>query len=179
VHSKCADDIKAQHTPPSPVGDGALLANGPAIESVAKLVPSRDHSNTNLALIVLAVIAVVAALYFARAFFVPLLIGILASYTLRPVVDGLQALRIPRAVAAAIVLVVPVSGVSSTAYSLRGEAAVLIEKLPDAARKLRQNLSSTPNTVTTALQNVQEAANELQRVAADASQSRAWSSKPC
>jgi predicted PurR-regulated permease PerM len=33
---------------------------------------------------VLAIIAFVAALYLARAFFVPLLIGILASYALHP-----------------------------------------------------------------------------------------------
>jgi predicted PurR-regulated permease PerM len=123
-----------------------------------------------MALIVLAVIALIAALYFARAFVVPLLIGILASYTLRPVVDWLQMLRIPRPVAAALVLAVLVGGVSWIAYSLSEEATVMIEKLPDAARKLRQNLSSTPSTVPTALQNVREAANELQGVAADAAQ---------
>ena len=40
-----------------------------------------------LAVAVLAVLALVAALYLARAFFVPLLIGILASYALHPLVD--------------------------------------------------------------------------------------------
>ncbi|MHB8455671.1 MAG: hypothetical protein ACYDDO_13495 [Acidiferrobacterales bacterium] len=46
-------------------------------------------SRTAAAVAVLAVIALVAALYLARAFFVPLLIGILASYMLRPLVEGL------------------------------------------------------------------------------------------
>ena len=119
-------------------------------------------------LIVLAVIALVAALYFARAFFVPLLIGILASYTLRPVVDRLQILRIPRPVAAAFVLAGLVGGVSWIAYSLSDETTVMIEKLPDAARKLRQTLSATRSTVPTPLQNVQEAADELQGAATDA-----------
>ena len=50
---------------------------------------------------ILAVIAIVAALYLARAFFVPLLIGIIASYALRPPVNWLKALRIPRAAGAA------------------------------------------------------------------------------
>jgi len=48
--------------------------------------PPRDPL-LRLAVAVLAVLALVAALYLARAFFVPLLIGILASYALHPLVD--------------------------------------------------------------------------------------------
>src|SRR6187397_1421800 len=59
---------------------------------------------------ILAVIALVAALYLARAFFVPLLIGILASYALSPLVAWLEGLRIPRSVAAALVLAVLAGG---------------------------------------------------------------------
>lgn len=121
----------------------------------------------DLSLTVLAVIALIAALYFARAFFVPLLIGILASYSLRPMVDALHALHIPRSVAAALVIGALAGGTAWIAYSLSDEAAAMLEKLPDAARKLRQTLSPAGN-VPTALQNVQEAANELQGVAADA-----------
>ena len=105
-----------------------------------KEVSSGRHSVTHPALIVLAVIGLVAALYFARGFFVPLLIGILASYTLRPMVGWLQAMRIPRAIAAAVVLGVLVGGVSWVGYSLSDEASVMLEKLPEAARKLRRNL---------------------------------------
>ncbi len=128
------------------------------------------YTLTGVALVILAAIAVVAALFFARAFFVPLLIGILASYTLRPVVDWLRRFRIPQAVAAALVLVVLVSGVSWIGYALSDEVAVVIEKLPDAARRLRAKLTSTRSTVPTALQNVQEAANELQKAATDVAQ---------
>ena len=125
-------------------------------------------SRTGAAVVVLAVIALVAALYFARAFFVPLLIGILASYMLRPVVDGLKALHVPRPVAAALVLVVLVGSLSWIAFSLRDEATTMIEKLPEAAHKLRQNLSAARAGSPTALQNMQKAANELQGAAADA-----------
>jgi len=38
-------------------------------------------------LALLALLAIVAALYLARAFIIPLLIGILASYALSPAVD--------------------------------------------------------------------------------------------
>jgi len=56
-----------------------------------------------LSLAILALLSLVAALFFARAFIVPLLLGILTSYALRPIVDGMQFLRIPRAIGAALV----------------------------------------------------------------------------
>lgn len=128
-----------------------------------------DHvSHTGAAVVVLAVIALVAALYLARAFFVPLLIGILASYMLRPVVDWLKAFHVPRSVAAALVLMVLVGSLSWLAFSLRDEATTMIEKLPEAAHKLRQNLSTARAGSPTALQNMQKAANEIQGAAADA-----------
>lgn len=147
--------VTAEVVAPAPAGD-------------AQPQPAAASARTPLALVVLAVIALVAALYFARAFFVPLLIGILASYALRPVVDGLQAWRVPRVVAAALVLALLVGAGSWIVYALRNEAAAMIEKLPVAARKLRQSLGATPGGAPTALQNVQEAASELQAVTADA-----------
>jgi len=122
----------------------------------------------NMAVSVLAVIAFVAALYLARAFFVPLLIGILASYTLHPMVDWLKACRIPPPAGAALVLTVLGGGLSWIAFSLSDDAAAVIETLPEAARKLRQNLSASRIGAPTALQNMQAAANEIQGAAADA-----------
>lgn len=112
--------------------------------------------------------ALVAALYLARAFVVPLLIGILASYALRPVVNWLQACRIPGPVAAALVLAGLVGGLSWIAFALSDDAATLIEKLPEAARKLRHSLTTARANGPTALQSMQEAANEIQGAAADA-----------
>ncbi len=156
-----ADTASSALLPAAASGDAA--AESPATGMRADL-----NSRTTLALVVIAVIAVIAALYFARAFFVPLLIGILVSYTLRPLVDGLQRFHIPCAVAAALVLGTLAGGASWIAYSLSDEAAVMLETLPDAARKLRQNLRFDRSAAPTVLQNVQAAADELQGVAADA-----------
>lgn len=125
-------------------------------------------SPTGLALAVLTTLALVAALYLARAFFVPLLLGILASYALRPVVDGMQVLRIPRAVAAALVLAILVGGASWVVLAVSDDFTAMVEKLPEAARKARRDLSAARSGVPTALQNMQEAANEIQAAAADA-----------
>ncbi|MBA2660284.1 MAG: AI-2E family transporter [Nitrosospira sp.] len=115
---------------------------------------------------ILALIALIAALYLARAFFVPLFFGILVSYALRPVVDWLGRYRIPRALGAACVLAVLLGGASWTIFALSNEAAEMVEQLPEAARKLRQNLDVLRTGSSTALRYVQEAANELEGVAA-------------
>lgn len=151
----------------APVGAGAVSMPDAASE------PNEDSEAPSpgaqaVAVGVLAVIALVGALYLARAFFVPLLIGILASYALSPVVEWLEAIRMPRPVAAAIVLAVLAGSSSWVAYSLSDDAAAMIERLPEAARKLRQNLSVARASTPTALQNMQEAAKELEGATAEA-----------
>ncbi len=134
----------------------------------------RNHLNANLALALLAAIAVVAALYLGRAFFVPLLIGILGSYTLHPVVDWLAARRVPRAVGALLALAALLGSLSWLGYALSDDATAMIERLPEAARKLRQSMTDSRDSrsaggaaAKTPLQNMEEAANEIQGAAAD------------
>lgn len=155
------DDTGSSGRAAQPAPAGVIAAEGCETRSPLRL-------RANPAQLVTAVVVLVAALYFARAFFVPLLVGILASYSLRPLVDLLQSLRIPRVLAAALVVMALVGGVSWIAYALSDEALVMLEKLPDAARKLRHTLSPVRGAAPTALQNVQEAADELQGVATNA-----------
>jgi predicted PurR-regulated permease PerM len=114
---------------------------------------------------ILAVIAVVGALYLARAFFVPLLIGILGSYALGPVVDVLKSWRIPRAAGAALVLAALVGAIAWATLSLGNDAASMIAKLPDAARKVRQHVGEARATGPSALERISETATELQGAA--------------
>ena len=143
-------------------------ASAPAMDSEEIAAPATAYSHDGVAVGVLAFIALIAALYLARAFFVPLLIGILASYALHPVVDWLKAYHVPRSVGAALVLAVLAGGSTWIAVSLSDDAAAVIEKIPEAARKLRQNLSAARTSAPTALQNMQDAANEIQGAATDA-----------
>ena len=140
----------------------------PAAEDAVACVDRRHNTSMSLALAILAAIALVAALYLARAFFVPLLIGILASYALRPVVDWLEAHYLPRPAGAALALVAVVGSLSWVGYFLSDDAAAMIEKLPEAARKMRQTMSMSHADGKTPLQNMQEAADEIQGAAADA-----------
>jgi len=147
-------------------------AHGEASPEVVSEAPvavhAARHSRMGVAVGVLAIIALIAALYLARAFFVPFLIGILASYALHPLVDWLKACHVPRPLGAALVLALVVGSLSWIGFSLSGDATAVIETLPEAARKLRQNLSTARTGAPTALQNMQDAATEIQGAATDA-----------
>ena len=141
---------------------------GSAARSTGVVAYVTRASRKNVGAAIMAVIALVAALYLARAFFVPLLIGILVSYMLYPLVEWPRKLHIPRPVSAAVVLILLVGGMSWIAFSLRGDAVAMIEKLPEAAQKLRQSISNSRPSGLGVLQHMQQAANELQGAAADA-----------
>ncbi|HUW75176.1 MAG TPA: AI-2E family transporter [Gallionella sp.] len=139
----------------------------PAVDPAVVTIDDAPYLRINVAVGLLAFIAIVAALYLARAFFVPLLIGILASYALSPVVEWMKRRHVPRSLAAALVLFTLVGGISWIVFSLSDDATAMIEKLPDAARKLRLSLSEERSRPT-ALQNMQEAAKQIEGAAADA-----------
>ena len=139
-----------------------------AVRPAAVVTYVRGISNKNVGITILSVVAVIAALYFARAFFVPLLIGILASYMLYPLVEWPRRAHIPRAVSAAVVMTLLVGAMSWIAISLRDDAAAMIEKLPEAAQKLRQSINDSRTTGLSVLHHMQQAANELQGAASEA-----------
>ena len=62
------------------------------------------HFDVRVCLAVLTGLFVIAALYLAQSFFIPLLLGILSSYALCPIVDRLQRWHMPRVIGAGIVL---------------------------------------------------------------------------
>lgn len=141
---------------------------GSAGRPMAVVTDVRRASRKNIGAAILAAVAVVAALYLARAFFVPLLLGILASYMLYPLVEWPRRAHIPRAVSAAVVMSVLIAGLSWIVVSLGDDAVAMIEKLPEAAQKLRQSISDARISGLSVFHHMQQAATELQGAAADA-----------
>lgn len=122
----------------------------------------------SMALVVLTVIALLAVLRGAQAFFIPLMLGLVFSYALSPVVDALQRWRIPRALSAGVLIVAIIGGIVGAVYSLSDDANELIASMPDAAHKLRDAVRRTPHSKASTLETVQQAATELQRAADEA-----------
>jgi len=105
-------------------------------------------------------------LHWARAVFIPLMLGVMISVALTPLVDWLERWRLPRALSAAILLFGALGGTVVTAYSLADDAAALIQTLPEAAQKVREALQAQSGDPQGPLQKVQQAAAELERAAA-------------
>ena len=104
-------------------------------------------------------------LHWARAVCIPIMLGVLISYALSPIVNLLQQWRIPRALGAAVLLLGIVGGIGTLACSLGDDAAALIETLPDAAQNFRRTLRREGVTSAGAIENMQQAANQLERAA--------------
>ena len=110
----------------------------------------------SVSLAMLAVLAVIFALHWAMAIFIPLVLGVIISYALSPLVNRMQKWRIPRAIGAALLLLAIVGGIGSLVYSLSDDAAKLIETLPDAAHKLRLTLRKERGTSESTIESVQK-----------------------
>jgi predicted PurR-regulated permease PerM len=117
------------------------------------------------ALTVLAMLAVVMVLKIAAGMIIPIVLGILISYALDPVVGWMERIRIPRPISAAVVLLALVAGTCWLLYGLRSEGQAIVQKLPQAARRLRQSLETRGPAGSGAIQQVQKAATELEKAA--------------
>ena len=130
--------MKSPPGEPEGESEGALHEVGPphAADSTPDTRDERGpgsalyHPKVATALWILALIALVAVLHLARAFFVPLLFGILVSYTLGPIVDWFERYHVPRAIASALVLGALVGGTSWMALSLSADTEAIVERLP-------------------------------------------------
>src|SRR6478672_507267 len=98
-------------------------ANEPESETVTTAGPIDVRS---AALTVLAVLATILVLQYAQAMIIPVVLGILISYALEPIVARLTKWRVPRPVAAAVVLIAVTGGTGFLIYSLRSEASAIV-----------------------------------------------------
>jgi predicted PurR-regulated permease PerM len=120
------------------------------------------------AVTVLAGLAIVLALQYAQAMIIPIVLAVLISYALEPVVAWMARWHVPRPLAAAVVLLVLTSSGGWMLYSLRSEATAIVEQLPRAAKRLRQIVENDRPAGSTAIQQVQKAATELEKAASAA-----------
>lgn len=137
-----------------------------ALEPAASTLPvSVDAYNVSLA--VLAVLAVVYTLHWAQAVFIPFMLGVMISYALSAPVNLMQKWRIPRAIGAAVLLLMIVGGTGYAIYSLSDDAGNLIESLPEAVQKLRDAQRKEQKSSEGAMEKVQKAATQLEEAASE------------
>lgn len=125
----------------------------------------------NISLTLLAVIATIFILHWARAVWIPIILSVLISYTLSPLINQMQKWWIPRAIGTAVILISIVGGLFYTTYSFSDEFGQLIESLPHAAKKFHQTLKMENSTSEGTIDKVQKAATQIESAASGASSS--------
>jgi predicted PurR-regulated permease PerM len=126
-------------------------------EALEKAIRVRSRVLTGL-----FVLALLYTFYFAKAVLIPIALAMLLNLLLAPVVRGMRRyLRLPEGVAAALVLVMLVSGVAGAFYGLSGPATRWVDELPFAAIQLRYKLEALRQPV----EEVQKAAERVEKLA--------------
>jgi predicted PurR-regulated permease PerM len=116
----------------------------------------------HLAFTLLSVAIVILLLQFMQPVLIPFVLAALLFYTLDPSVDWLERMHVPRALGAALMLLLVVSACGALAYSLQSQALTVIDELPTGARKLATSLRKTSGSAPGAIEKVQQAADALQ-----------------
>src|SRR5271154_2702994 len=152
--------------------DSARVVDQPgfaADESLVTLPATRNAVDARgLALGILAALACVFALSWAQSFVVPLLLGIIISYTLSPLVAWLEAIKIPRVIGTIIVMASVIGALVMGTYSLRGQMQTIIEQLPEAATKFATALGRVQIGHVGNMQKMQSAATAVERATTQA-----------
>ena len=148
--------------PPEPMVE---LGGAPSEPDTSRVHLHMPIDVRSVSLAVIAALASVYALHWAAAVFIPLLLGLLLSYSLSPLVDRLQRWHVPRALGAGVLLLTVLGGLGATAWSMADDAAALVESLPSAAQKLGQAVRGARNAPESAMQKVQRAATQLEQAA--------------
>ncbi len=164
------------------IADSALAVEQPgsaADASLATLPATRMPVDARgLALGILAALASVLALSWAQGFVVPLLLGIVISYTLNPLVGWLEAIKIPRVVGTVMVMASVIGALVLGTYSLRGQMQTIIEQLPEAATKFATGIARMQISQIGNMQKMQKAATEVEKAASQAAGSSAAPPEP-
>jgi predicted PurR-regulated permease PerM len=147
--------------------------------ATASGLPVRVHVDARgTALALIATLAIVFALQWAQKFFIPVIFAIFISYTLTPVVAVLEKFRLPRLVAATMVMLILMCGMFLVGNTLRGEFTSIIESLPDTTHRLSRALGKIRNEQSGTIQQMQTAAAEITNATNQATGMKPQSTKP-
>jgi len=127
------------------------------------------HVNARgMSLGILATVAFVFALQWAKNFLVPLLLGIFLAYTLSPVVRWLERWHVKRAIGATLVTAVILAGMALTVQRVQGEFFNIVDELPSLTHKVTRLIMQASDGQPSTIQQVQAAAAEIEQAAANA-----------
>lgn len=156
------------NAPPS----NPLDAAGPAGHAAAAtdLAPTHEPSppadKREVALTILAAIAVIFALQWAEDFFIPLVFGIFIAYTLNPIVAWLERYRVPRVAGASLVMLVLLGSGAMAGATVYREARSIVDELPYTTYKITHAMREVRSSgELSTLDKLRRMADELKKAA--------------
>jgi predicted PurR-regulated permease PerM len=119
----------------------------------------------NLSLTAIGAFAGILVLQLAQSVLIPIVLAVLISYALAPMVGSLARHHVPRAIGAALAVCLLVGSLGVGVYTLSDETMSIVSNVPAAARRLRERVLEHRRARGGALQQMQQAANELEKTA--------------
>jgi predicted PurR-regulated permease PerM len=119
----------------------------------------------------LFVLAVVACIYMLKQLedvLVPIVLGALIFYALAPGVEWMVRHRVPRLIAALMMMLALIGGLGGAAYGLSDEATAVVQGMPQTVEKLRQSIRGFRRQNNDSFSQVQKAATALEQTASEA-----------
>ena len=137
--------LASKSPPAKPSPDERQLPNGhegtPVPDAKAELPPViRRTELVAFALIGILIICVITGLYLARAFFLPITMAFIVGTMLSPAASFLERYRVPRAVAAVLIVSAAAAGVAFMIGLLASPVMEWSSKLPELGSLLREKL---------------------------------------
>jgi predicted PurR-regulated permease PerM len=148
---------------PDPPAEDSPLAEDSASASLRVPLDIRSVS-----LFVLATVACVFMLKQLHDVVVPIVLSALIFYALVPAVEWMVRHRVPRTIAAILMMFALVGGLGGAAYGLSDEASAVVQGMPQTIEKLRQSVRGLRRQSNDSFSQVQKAANALEQTATEA-----------
>jgi predicted PurR-regulated permease PerM len=141
-------------------------AENPTIPAVVRTEPVLN-SPLSVSALILAVLAVVYALYVGKEVVLPVMLALVLKLLLQPIMEFLRKrLRMPGPLAALILIICLFCGIAAVVFTISGPASGWIAKAPEVLPVLKQKLVLLRGPI----DYLQSALKELEEVATPASQ---------
>lgn len=119
----------------------------------------------SMSLITLTSIATLYFIDWAQAVLLPLVVAVLISYALEPLVAAINRLKVPRPLAAAVVLILLIGIIAGASIPLKQEAMAMLDKIPVAIEQFQQSEARRPKDGESMMEKAQSAAKKIEATA--------------
>ncbi len=119
----------------------------------------------SMSLIILTSIATLYFIDWAQPVLLPLVVAVLISYTLDPLVSGLERIHIARPLGAALVLFALVGILAAASVPLKQEAMVMLDKIPKAIKEFQREDAYSAEDEESIMEKAQIVAKEIEETA--------------